>query len=55
MLESNYNNIVLDNFNLTIQAMYLTKKIATLKEIDLSIVNYDKDLCKILYKYKGEM
>lgn len=55
VLESNYNDIVIDNFNLTIQAMYLTKQIASKKELDLSIVNYDKELCKILYKYKGEM
>jgi len=55
VLESNYNDIVLDNFNLTIQAMYLTKALAELKSIDLSIVNYDKPLCKILYKYKGAM
>ena len=55
VLESNYNDIVIDNFNLTIQAMYLTKQIASKKELDLSIVNYDKELCKILYKYRGEM
>jgi hypothetical protein len=55
ILESNYNDIVLDNFNLTIQAMYLTKALSELKNIDLSIVSYDKQLCKILYKYKGAM
>jgi len=55
VLESNYNDIVIDNFNLTIQAMYLTKQLALEKNIDLSMVNYDKNLCKILYKYKGAM
>ena len=55
VLESNYNDIVLDNYYLTLQAIYLTKYLAELKNIDLSIVNYDKDLCKMLYKYKGEM
>lgn len=55
VLESNYNDLILDNFNLTIQALYLTKKIAKAKEIDLSIVDYDKELCKKLYKYSGGM
>jgi hypothetical protein len=55
ILESNYNDVVIDNFNLTIQAMFLTKQLAEQKEMDLSIVNYDKELCKKLYKYKGKM
>jgi len=55
ILESNYNDLVIDNYYLTLQAMYLTKYLAEFKDIDLSIVNYDKDLCKMLYKYKGEM
>lgn len=55
VLESNYNDKVIDNYYLTLQSIYLTKHLAQLKNIDLSIVNYDKDLCKMLYKYKGEM
>ena len=55
VLESSFNDIVIDNFSLTIQAMYLTKALAQAKNIDLSIVNYDKPLCKVLYKYKGRM
>jgi len=55
ILESNYNNLIIDNYYLTLQAMHLTKYLAELKNIDLSIVNYDKELCKMLYKYKGEM
>ena len=55
VLESSYNDIVIDNFNLTIKAMYLTKQLAEYQNMDLSIVSYDKDLCKKLYKYKGEM
>lgn len=55
VLESNYNNVVLDNYYLTLQAVYLTKYLSELKNIDLSIVNYDKELCKTLYKYKGKM
>jgi len=55
VLESNFNDIVLDNYYLTLQAVYLSKYIAELKNVDLSIVDYDKDLCKTLYKYKGAM
>lgn len=55
VLESNYNDLVLDNFSLTIKAMYLSRQLALKKGIDLSIVDYDKELSKILYKYQGEM
>ena len=46
---------IVNNFYLTLQSIYLTKYIAEQKNIDLSIVNYNKEICKPLYKYKGEM
>ena len=55
VLESNYNDPIKDNFNLTLKSMYLSKYLAELKNIDLSIVDYNKPLCKKLYKYQGEM
>lgn len=55
ILESKYDDPIVNNFYLTLQAMYLTSYIAQTKNIDLSIVNYDKDLCKKLYKYTGDM
>ena len=55
ILESDYGDPVINNFYLTLQSMYLTKYLANKKNIDLSIVNNDKELCKILYKYKGRM
>ena len=55
ILESNYNDKIIDNYHLTLQSIYLTKYLAEQKNIDLSIVNYDKELCKTLYKYKGKM
>lgn len=55
VLKSDYTDPVINNFYLTLQSMYLTKYIAEKKEIDLSIVNYNKEICKPLYKYKGEM
>lgn len=55
ILHNNYKDPIINNFYLTLQAMYLSEYLATNKNIDLSIVNYDKELCKQLYKYKGEM
>lgn len=55
ILKSDYKDPIINNFYLTLQAIYLTKHIAETKNIDLSIVNYDKELCKKLYKYEGEM
>ena len=50
-----YNDYVIDNdFYATICAMYLTKKLAENKQLDLSKVDYSP-LVKKLYKYKGEM
>jgi len=55
ILKSDYKDLVLANYDLTLQAMYLSKYLAKKKKIDLSIVDYNKPLCKKLYKYKGEM
>lgn len=55
ILEGTYDDPITNNFYLTLQAMYLAEYIARNKNIDLSIVNYDKELCKKLYKYTGEM
>ena len=55
VLESNYNDIVIDNYYLTLQAMYLTRHIAEKKILDLSDVIYEKEITKKLYKFKGEM
>ena len=55
VLQSEYKDPIINNFYLTLQSMYLTKYIAQQKSIDLSIVNYNKEICKPLYKYQGEM
>lgn len=55
VLRSSYNDLVIDNYYLTMQALFLTKYLAERKDIDLSIVDYNKELCKVLYKYKGKM
>lgn len=49
------NDCIVDNdFYATICSMYLTKKLAENKEMDLSKVDYSP-MVKKLYKYKGEM
>ena len=55
ILESDYKDDIINNYYLTIQSLYLTKYLAEVKNIDLSNVNYDKNLCKLLYKYSGNM
>ena len=35
--------------------MYLLKQIAEQKNIDLSKIDYDKDITKKLYRYNGRM
>lgn len=55
ILESNYNDLVINNYDLTLQAIYLTKYIAEKKNLDLSEVIYEKETTKLLYKFKGNM
>lgn len=55
LLESNYKDKIVNNFYLTLKSMYLTMHLSKKKNIDLSIVNYNKELCKKLYKYNGNM
>jgi len=42
-------------YELLIKAVFLSKKIANDKRLDLSQVNYNRELVKKLYNYKGEM
>lgn len=53
-IKSNYNDIVLDNYNLVLQAMFLSKKLANYIDKDLSNVKCDP-VVKKLYKYEGDM
>lgn len=55
ILESNYSDIVIDNFNLTLKAMYLTKMIAENQGKDLSDVQYDKGIVYKVYNFKRGM
>jgi hypothetical protein len=54
VLESNYNDIVIDNFNLTLKALYLMKHLAKLKGIDLSKIKHIYNISE-LYYFEGEM
>ncbi len=55
VLKGEYRDSIINNFYLTLVSMYLTEYLAKKNNIDLSIVNNDKELCKILYKYRGKM
>ncbi len=54
LLESNCGDNIIDNFNLLVQSMYLTKAIAEFQRKDLSDVDYAPAV-KRLYYFKGEM
>jgi len=54
LLESNYNDTVIDNFNLLVQSIHLTRSIAESQSKDLSGVDYSPAVKK-LYYFKGEM
>lgn len=42
-------------YELLIKAIFFCKKVATDKKMDLSQVEYDRDIIKKVYSYKGEM
>lgn len=54
VLESCYNDDILDDYKMLIEAMYLTKYIGEQKNKDLSKVEHSP-ITKILYKYNGEL
>lgn len=54
VIESISDDFILDDYQMLIQAMYLTKFIAESKKKDLSNVNYS-DIVKNVYRFRGEM
>lgn len=54
VLESEYKDPVISNYDLTLQAMFLSREIAHLNKKDLSVVKYSP-VVKKLYYFKGEM
>lgn len=54
IIESKFEDDVLDDYQMLIQSMYLTKYIAEKKEKDLSKVEYSP-IVKRLYKYNGNI
>lgn len=53
-IDSKFEDQILDDYQMLIQSMYLTKYIAEKKNVDLSDVKYCQ-IVKKLYKYKGEI
>lgn len=54
ILNSNNSNQIIDDYQMLVQAMYLTKYIAEKQNKDLSGVDYNP-IVKKLYKYNGEL
>jgi len=54
VIDSKEKDPILDDYQMLIQAMFLTKYLAEKKQKDLSKVEYSP-ICKKLYKYKGEV
>lgn len=54
VIDGKYKDMILDDYKMLVQAMYLTKFIAESKSKDLSKVEYSP-LCKTLYKCKFTM
>ena len=54
VIDSKYDDQILDDYQMLIQSMYLTKQIAEEKNIDLSKIEYSP-IVKKLYKYNGEI
>ena len=54
MIDSKYKDSIIDDYQMLIQCMYLTKYLAEKKEKDLSKVEYSP-IVKKLYKYNGKI
>ena len=54
LIDSIYDDQILDDYQMLIQAMYLTKYIASSKQKDLSKIEYSP-VVKKLYKYNGNI
>jgi len=54
IINSKYKDSILDDYQMLIQSMYLTKYIAEQKSVDLSDIKYS-DLTKKIYKYNGQL
>lgn len=55
ILESMYDDSIVNDFYQTIQSLYLLRNIAQEKNIDLSTIDYDKEVVKKLYYFQGSM
>ena len=55
ILEQKYEDNVTNDFYLTLQSLYLLRNIAISKNVDLSVIKYDKEAVKRLYHFKGSM
>ncbi len=55
VLDSKYEDSIIDDFYLTLQCLILICNIAKVKKVDLKKIKYDKDAVRKLYYFKGSM
>lgn len=55
ILESLYDDSVVNDFYFLLASIYLLRNIANSKKVDLSDIKYDKEAVKKLYYFKGSM
>lgn len=55
VIDSRYDDIIIDDFYQTIQCLLLMENIARKKKINLRKIKYDKEAVKKLYFFKGSM
>ncbi len=55
VLKSEFEDDIINDFYLTIQAVYLLRNIALSMNIDLSEIKYDKIAAKRLFNFKGSV
>ncbi len=53
-IDAKFSDQILDDYQMLVQSMYLTKYIAEKKEKDLSCIDYSP-LVRKLYKYNGQI
>lgn len=55
LLESHYQDPLVGEYDLTLQAYLLCERIAKIKNMDISQVDYETNIVHKVYRYKGEL
>lgn len=55
ILNNEFDDLIVNNFYLTLECLYLLENLANKNNINLKNIKYDKDIVKELYYFKGSM